>query len=203
MPFLKGGRHLWTHFSQSFSDKNEEFLCSSERKFPEVFKTHPTFVSNPLLMPSMAHLMTYLSVLADLLTCDELWEFWLTLNELIFHKVEIFFYSFSCSHVKVSLSTPVWWIHSRKYLRDLSLPSLAISHLSSLFDQSGDMKLTILLLSSTGVQNCKKLRKFFRLEILVLLTINHHWDLEHLSRQQVSPWPDHLLTIYPITTLTE
>ena len=54
MPFLKGGRHLWTHFSQSFSDKNEEFLCSSERKFPELFKTHPTFVYSPLLVPSMA-----------------------------------------------------------------------------------------------------------------------------------------------------
>ena len=53
MPFLKGGRHLWTHFSQTFSDKNEEFLCSSERKFPEVFKTHPTFVYCPLLVPSM------------------------------------------------------------------------------------------------------------------------------------------------------
>ena len=54
MLFLKGGRHLWTHFSQSFSDKNEEFLCSSERKFPELFKTHPTFVYSPLLVPSMA-----------------------------------------------------------------------------------------------------------------------------------------------------
>ena len=54
MPFLKGGRHLWPHFSQSFSDKNEEFLCSSERKFPEFCKTHPTFVSRPLLVASMA-----------------------------------------------------------------------------------------------------------------------------------------------------
>ena len=54
MPFLKGGRHLWTHFSQLFSDKNEEFLCPSERKFPELFKTHPTFVYSPLLVPSMA-----------------------------------------------------------------------------------------------------------------------------------------------------
>ena len=48
------GGHLWTHFSQSFSDKNEEFLCSSERKFHELFKTHPTFVYSPLLVPSMA-----------------------------------------------------------------------------------------------------------------------------------------------------
>ena len=53
--FSQGGRHLWPHFSQSFSDKNEEFLCSSERKFPEFCKTHPTFVSRPLLVPSMAH----------------------------------------------------------------------------------------------------------------------------------------------------
>ena len=54
MLFLKGGRHLWTPFSQSFSDKNEKFLCSSERKFPELFKTHPTFVYSPFLVPSMA-----------------------------------------------------------------------------------------------------------------------------------------------------
>ena len=54
MPFLRGGRHLWTHFSQSFFDKNEEFLCLSERKFPELFQTHPTFVYSPLLGPSMA-----------------------------------------------------------------------------------------------------------------------------------------------------
>ena len=54
MPFCKGGRHLWTHFSQSFSDKIEEFLCSSERKFPELFKTHLTFVHSPLLGPSLA-----------------------------------------------------------------------------------------------------------------------------------------------------
>ena len=54
MPFLKGGRHLWTNFSQSFSNKNEEFLCSLERKLPEFCKTHPTFVSSPLLVPSTA-----------------------------------------------------------------------------------------------------------------------------------------------------
>ena len=29
-------------------------MCSSERKFPELFKTHPTFVYSPLLVPSMA-----------------------------------------------------------------------------------------------------------------------------------------------------
>ena len=54
MTFLKGGRHLWTQFSQSFSDKNEEFLCSSERKFPELFKTHPTFVYSAHLVASIA-----------------------------------------------------------------------------------------------------------------------------------------------------
>ena len=31
-----------------------EFLCSSERKFPELFKTHPIFVYSQLLGPSMA-----------------------------------------------------------------------------------------------------------------------------------------------------
>ena len=54
MPFCKGGRHIWPHFSQAFSGKDEEFLWSSDRKFPEFFKTHPTFVSSPLLVPSMA-----------------------------------------------------------------------------------------------------------------------------------------------------
>ena len=29
-------------------------MCSSERKFPELFKTHPTFVYSALLVPSMA-----------------------------------------------------------------------------------------------------------------------------------------------------
>ena len=53
--FSQGGWRLWPHFSQTFSDKNEEFLCSSERKFPEFCKTHPTFVSRPLLVASMAH----------------------------------------------------------------------------------------------------------------------------------------------------
>ena len=35
-------------------DKNEVFLCSSDWKFPEFFKTHPTFVISPVLMPFMA-----------------------------------------------------------------------------------------------------------------------------------------------------
>ena len=45
----------WMGLVVKFSDKNEEFLCSSEREFPKFFKTHPTFVSRPLLVPSMAH----------------------------------------------------------------------------------------------------------------------------------------------------
>ena len=52
--FSRGVKHLWPHFSQSFSDKNEEFLCSSERKFPEFSKTPPTFIHRSLLMPSTA-----------------------------------------------------------------------------------------------------------------------------------------------------
>ena len=41
-------------FLRHFLTKNKEFLCSSERKFPELFKTHPTFVYSPHLVPSMA-----------------------------------------------------------------------------------------------------------------------------------------------------
>ena len=41
-------------FLGRFFDKNEEFLCSSDGKFPEFFKTHPTFVISPILMPFMA-----------------------------------------------------------------------------------------------------------------------------------------------------
>ena len=54
LAFLKGGQHLWTKFSQSFIDKNEEFLCLSERKFSELFKTHPTFVYSAHVVPSRA-----------------------------------------------------------------------------------------------------------------------------------------------------
>ena len=35
-------------------DRRQEFLCPSERKFPELFKTHPTFVYSAHLVPSMA-----------------------------------------------------------------------------------------------------------------------------------------------------
>ena len=44
----EGGSHVWPRFSQPFFHKNGEFLCSLERKFPEFFKTYPTFVFSPL-----------------------------------------------------------------------------------------------------------------------------------------------------------
>ena len=45
---FKGGRHLLPHFSQPFFHKIIMFLCLLERKFPELFKTHPTFFSSAL-----------------------------------------------------------------------------------------------------------------------------------------------------------
>ena len=45
---FEGGRHLLTHFSQPFFHKIIMFLCLLERKFPELFKTHPTFFSSAL-----------------------------------------------------------------------------------------------------------------------------------------------------------
>ena len=52
--FFRGGSHIWPRFSRVFFLKNVEFLCSLERKFPEFFKTHPTFVFSSLLKPSTA-----------------------------------------------------------------------------------------------------------------------------------------------------
>ena len=43
---FEGGRHLLPHFSQPFFHKIIMFLCLLERKFPELFKTHPTFFSS-------------------------------------------------------------------------------------------------------------------------------------------------------------
>ena len=37
----------------SFIHESREFLCSLERKKPEVFKTHLTIVFRPLLVPVM------------------------------------------------------------------------------------------------------------------------------------------------------
>ena len=45
---FEGGRHLLPHFSQPFFHKIVMFLCLLERKFPELFKTHPTFFSSAL-----------------------------------------------------------------------------------------------------------------------------------------------------------
>ena len=42
------------HLSQLFFHIYGEFLCSLERKKPELFKTYPTFIFSPLLMPSIA-----------------------------------------------------------------------------------------------------------------------------------------------------
>ena len=53
--FFWGGSHLWPCFSRPFFHINWEFLCSLDRKFPEFFKTHPTFVFSSLLVPTIAH----------------------------------------------------------------------------------------------------------------------------------------------------
>ena len=50
-----GGSHVWPYFSLTVFHKNGEFLCSLERKKPELSKTHPTFVFRPLLVRFMAY----------------------------------------------------------------------------------------------------------------------------------------------------
>ena len=45
---FKGGKHLLPYFSQPFLHKMIMFLCLLERKFPELFNTHPTFSSSAL-----------------------------------------------------------------------------------------------------------------------------------------------------------
>ena len=47
--FLREGTNLGTHFSQPFFDKIKAFLCTLDRKLPELLKTHPTFISLALL----------------------------------------------------------------------------------------------------------------------------------------------------------
>ena len=47
--FFRRGRYLWTHFSQLFLDQIKTFLCLFNRKFPELYKTHPTFITFALL----------------------------------------------------------------------------------------------------------------------------------------------------------
>ena len=44
---------LWAFISQSFWGKNTKFLFSLDWKFPEFFKTHPTFIFRPLPRPVM------------------------------------------------------------------------------------------------------------------------------------------------------
>ena len=40
----------------TFLGKNTKFLCPLDWKFPEFFKTHPTFICRPLLRPVMGNL---------------------------------------------------------------------------------------------------------------------------------------------------
>ena len=51
--FFGEGSQLWAFISQSFLDKNTKFLCSLDWKFPEFFKTHPTFIFRPFPRPVM------------------------------------------------------------------------------------------------------------------------------------------------------
>ena len=71
------GSHVWHCFSQLFFHNNGELLCSLERKFPEFFKTHPTFLCSPLLMPSKAcqTLLTYFlgHPVVCIKLCSEFW----------------------------------------------------------------------------------------------------------------------------------
>ena len=39
--------HLWTQFSQLPKGQFGKLLCLSQREFPEVFETPPTFISSP------------------------------------------------------------------------------------------------------------------------------------------------------------
>ena len=52
--FYDEGSQLWAFMSQAFLVKSIKFLCSSDWKFPEVFKTHPTFNFRPLSWIVMA-----------------------------------------------------------------------------------------------------------------------------------------------------
>ena len=55
MPLFQGWEPCLISFSQPFFHKIREFLCSLERKKPELSKTHPTFVFRPLLVSFMAY----------------------------------------------------------------------------------------------------------------------------------------------------
>ena len=47
--FYGEGSQLWDLISQVFVAKNTKFLCSIDWKFPEFFKTHPTFICSSFL----------------------------------------------------------------------------------------------------------------------------------------------------------
>ena len=40
-----GSKYLLTHVSQPFLDQIKTFLCSLDRKFPELFKIHLNFIT--------------------------------------------------------------------------------------------------------------------------------------------------------------
>ena len=50
--FCEEGCQLWAFISQVFFGKNTKFLCSLDWKFPEFFKTHPTFICSSLFRAS-------------------------------------------------------------------------------------------------------------------------------------------------------
>ena len=50
--FYGEGSQLWAFISQTFLGKITKFLCSLEWKFPEFFKTHPTFICSSLFKAS-------------------------------------------------------------------------------------------------------------------------------------------------------
>ena len=52
MQFYDEGSQLWAFLSQAILGKNTKFLCSLDRKFPEFFKTHPTFICSLFMKAS-------------------------------------------------------------------------------------------------------------------------------------------------------
>ena len=49
--FFRGGRQLWPCFSLPIFDKIKMFLCPLDWKFPELFKTYPTFIPSSKMKP--------------------------------------------------------------------------------------------------------------------------------------------------------
>ena len=54
--FYGEGSQLWALISQWFFYQNSKFQCSLDWKFPEFFKTHPTFIFRPFPRPVMSNL---------------------------------------------------------------------------------------------------------------------------------------------------